>query len=161
MTDEPGDDYKMALGALVIQTSKLDSHLTEIIAAMTGMHLRDALIVVHNQPYSAKLDALRALFRLIYPDENEPNYRPIKEMLDRIHAVAEFRNSVAHALWHIDEHGVPHTVRFKTRGKLSRSRAPAPVEKIRQCTAEAAELARSLSTLARARQELRKPDPPS
>jgi hypothetical protein len=148
--DEIGDDYKLALGSLVVEASKLDSHLTEIIAAMTDMHLGHALIIVHHQQHSNKLDALRALFRMIYKDEDDPNYQPIKEMLGNIQRVADFRNSTVHALWHVDESGMRHTVRFQARGKLTRSRVAVPLEQIRQYTREAIDLAGSLSTLAKA-----------
>jgi hypothetical protein len=145
-----------------METSKLDSKLTDIIAAMTGMDIISALIVVHHQQFSNKLDCLRALFRRFYPDEDAPNYQPIKKMLDRIKAVGDFRNSVVHTAWRVDEKsGIPHTVRFQARGKLTRSVQPASYEKIRQCTLEAIDLAGSLGTLAEAYREFAKPDPQS
>jgi hypothetical protein len=150
MTDasrELDNDYKLALGSLVIETSKLDSKLTDIIGSITGMDTAYALILVHHQQLSNKIDGLRAIFRLMYKGDDDPQYQPIKEMLDGIKEVVDFRNSVVHALWHIDESGTPHTVRFQARGKLTRSRQPAPIEKIRQCTREAVELGGNLSAL--------------
>jgi hypothetical protein len=126
------------------------------------MHIIHAMILVHHQQFSNKLDCLRALFRLIYPDEDDPNYQPIKEMLDQIKTVGDFRNSVVHALWRVDEKtGVPHTVRFQARGKLTRSMQPASYEKIRQCTLEAIELAGDLGDLAKAYRGFAKIDPQS
>jgi hypothetical protein len=139
------DDYKLAFGIFVMEASKLDSRLKDIIAAMTEMDTVYALIFVHHQQFSNKLDSLRALFRIVYPDEDDPNYQPIKEMLDRIKAVGDFRNRVVHALWRVDEKtGIPQTVRFSARGKLTRSVQPASYEKIRQYTLEAIELAGDL-----------------
>jgi hypothetical protein len=151
------DDYKLAFGIFLMEASKLDSKLTEIIAALTEMHITHALIIVHHQQFSNKLDSLRALFRLIYPDEDDPRYQPIKEMLDQIKAVGDFRNSVVHALWRVEE-GVPHTVRFQARGKLTRSVQPASYEKIRQCTLEAIKLAGDLGDLAEAHRGFAKID---
>jgi hypothetical protein len=143
------NDYKLALGSLVLEVSNLDSGLTQLIAALTEMRIAYALILVHHQQFSNKLDALRALFRLIYPSEDDPQYRPVKEVLDRVKAVGDFRNSVVHALWTVDEAGTPHTVRFHARGVLTRSRQPAPIEKVREHTLEAIQLAGTLSNLAK------------
>jgi hypothetical protein len=144
------NDYKLALGGLVMEVSVLDSKVTELIAALTEMDLADALILVHHQQPANKIDGLRALFHRIYPAEDDPQYRPVKEVLDRVKAVTEFRNSVVHALWHVDDAGTPHAVRFQARGKLTRSIQPAPVEKIREYTLEAKELAGALGDLASA-----------
>jgi hypothetical protein len=143
------DDYKWALGGLVMEVSKLDSGLTQLIAALTEMSIIYALILVHHQQFSNKLDAVRALFRLIYPSEDDPEYRPVKDVLDRVKAVGDFRNSVVHALWTVDEAGTPHAVRFHARGELRRSRQPAPIEKVREHTLEAIQLAGALSNLAK------------
>jgi hypothetical protein len=156
------DDYKWAFGIFIMEASKLDSKLTDIIAAMTGMDTVAALIVVHHQQFSNKLDSLRALFRVLYPDDNDHRYRPIKDVLDRAKAVGDFRNSVVHCLWRVDETtGEPQTVRFSARGKLTRSVQPAPCEKIHQCTLEAIDLAGTLGTLAQAYRGLARLDPQS
>jgi hypothetical protein len=94
------------------------------------------------------MDGLRALFRLIYPDDKDPQYQPIKSVLDRVKTVGEFRNSVVHALWRV-ENGIPHTVRVQARGELTRSDQPAPVEKIRQSALEAIDLGGTLGMLAK------------
>jgi hypothetical protein len=110
------DVYKLALGQLVIETSKLESKLTEIIAALVGMSDLEALILVHPAPFAQKVDMLTALYRLIFLEKDDPDYAPIKEMLQRITDVSDFRNSVVHALWQIGEDGVPQAVRFRRRG---------------------------------------------
>jgi hypothetical protein len=158
---ELDDDYKLALGELVIEASKLDSRVTELIAALTNTHIAHALITVHNAQFAQKLDMLRSLLRLAYPDDDDPNYAPIKEDLARIKEVAEFRNTVVHALWQIDDAGVPHAVRFRARGQLKRQRVPAPIEHIRQKTLETRDLVGTLGTLAQGYREWLKPDPQS
>jgi transcriptional regulator with XRE-family HTH domain len=45
---------------------------------------RAALILVHHQQFSSKIDALRALFRLVYPSEDDAQYQPVKDVLDRV-----------------------------------------------------------------------------
>jgi hypothetical protein len=77
------DDYRLALGGLVMGVSVLDSKVTELIAALTEMDLADALILVHHQQPANKIDGLRALFHRIYPAEDDPQYRPVKQVLDR------------------------------------------------------------------------------
>jgi hypothetical protein len=153
------NDYKIALGELVIETSKLESRLTSIIAALASMGIPEALVLVHTAPFAQKLDMLTALYRLAFSDKDDPNYAPIKAILDRIKEVANFRNSVVHALWHIGDDGVPLAVRFQRRGELKRSRLPAPIEKVREYTLEAINLAGSLETLAQSYRELTKLSP--
>jgi hypothetical protein len=150
------NDYKLALGELVIETSKLESKLTSTIAALASMGILEALVLVHPAPFTQKLDMLRALYRLIFPDKDDPNYAPIKSLLDRIKDVADFRNSVVHALWHIGDDGVPQAVRFQRRGVLKRSQLPAPIENVRKCTLEAIDLAGNLETVAQGHRELTK-----
>jgi hypothetical protein len=135
------NDYKLALGELVIETSKLESTLTSIIAALVSMDILEALVLVHPAPFAQKLDMLTALYRLHFPDKEDPNYAPIKEMLDRIKDVSDFRNSVVHALWRIGDDGVPQAVRFQRRGVLKRSQLPAPIENVREYTLKAIDLA--------------------
>lgn len=146
-------DYKQALGELVYQTSKLDSRLTDLIGAMTNTTIIEAMILVHHQQFANKLDGLKALFRIIYPDDEAPNYQSIKKMLDRLKIVADFRNTIVHAMWTIGDDGVPLAVRFSARGKFSRSRQPAPVEKLRQFSLEAIDLAGTLGMLAQGYRE--------
>lgn len=150
------NDYKLAIGELVIETSKLESRLTEIIAALANINIIDAMILVHPEQFARKLEKLTALYRLLYQDSKDPNYAPIKEMLDHIKEVSEFRNAVVHALWRTNEDGAPEAVRFHARGKLTRSVVPAPYEKIRQYTREAIELSGEIGTLAQGYRELAK-----
>jgi hypothetical protein len=161
MTESGGldDAYKLALGELVIETSRLESKLTDTIAALVGMEIVEALILVHPAPFAQKLDMLTALYRLVFLDKDDPEYAPIKEMLERITAVSEFRNSVVHALWQIDENGVPQAVRFRRRGILQRSELPAPIENVREYTREAIALAEYLDMLSQVYRELAKMPP--
>jgi hypothetical protein len=154
------NDYKLALGELVIETSKLESTLTEVIAALARIDLIDALVLVHPAPFAQKLDMLTALYRMMYPDEKAPSYASIKAMLGIIKDVSDFRNSVVHALWRVED-GIPQAIRFQRRGKLTRSEVPAPIEKIRQCTREARETTGELMSLARSYRELARRGPQS
>jgi len=56
--------------------------LTEIIAALARVEILEALILVHQEQFARKLEKLTALYRLLYPDENDPNYTPMREMLN-------------------------------------------------------------------------------
>ncbi len=143
------DDYKLAMGSLILEVSALDSAITDLIAALIGIDAIYALILSYHQQFSNKVDILRAIFRILYPDETDPKFRPIANILDQTKAIGDFRNSIVHALWHVDEQGIPHVVRFQARGKLTRSRRPVPIEKIHQFSCEATELAEKLSAFAK------------
>jgi hypothetical protein len=115
-----------------------------------GWHRRRLQAGPRGARHGGVIDGLRALFHRIYPAEDDPQYRPVKQVLDRVKAVTDFRNSVVHALWHVDDAGMPHAVRFQARVKLTRSIQPTPVEKIREYTLEAQGLAGTLGDLASA-----------
>jgi hypothetical protein len=160
-SDGINDDYKLAVGTLVIEVARLETKLTELIAFLTGLHMANALILIHHQPFLLKLDSAVAVFRLLFADEQAWETSDARAVLDRVKVVSEFRNNIVHAMWHVDAAGMPHTVRFKGRGELTRSRQPAPVENIRQYVREAAELHAKLDRLAQHHKGCARFDPQS
>jgi hypothetical protein len=152
-------EYHWAIGRLFAETGKLDTALTNTIAAITGLHILHAIILVHHQQFANKLDSLTAVARIHFPDDDQWERAPLKSILDRTKAVGEFRNTLAHAQWAFDEGDVPLAVRFSARGKLKRSRKPVPLDEIREKTLEAIDLAGSLNSYALAAREWSKPDP--
>jgi hypothetical protein len=76
------NDYKLSIGELVIEAGKLDTQLTDIIIAVSGMGILPAMIFIHNQGFSQKLTGLTAMFRIIYPDDTDSKWLQIKELLE-------------------------------------------------------------------------------
>jgi hypothetical protein len=147
-SDGIDDDYRLAVGGLIIEMARLDSKLTDLIIAVTGMHVMHALTFVHHQQFSNKWAGIVALYRLIYPEETDWKATEAYAVLNRIKAVADFRNTLAHAMWHVDDFGVPHAVRFAARGELTRSRRPVPVEQVQEHVREAVQLQSRVDILA-------------
>ena len=46
------DDYKLAMGSLILEVSALDSAITDLIAALIGIDAIYALIFSHHQQFS-------------------------------------------------------------------------------------------------------------
>lgn len=152
-------DYHWAIGRLFAETGKLDTALTNYIAALTGLHIVEAVILVHHQQFANKLDSVKALARLQFADEQAWERHPLKEILIRAKSVGDFRNTLAHAIWTFEEGSdVPLAVKFSARGKFDRSRKPVPIEDIQQKTLEAIELVGSLNSYAQAAHLSRTPD---
>src|SRR5579863_8097558 len=109
------DAHVAAIGALVVAVSKLESLLLDFIALFTGMSIVDAIITVHHQQFSSKTSNLLALLRL-GQKEGEPDH-PLVALVNQAKDIADFRNTLVHALWTVDATGIAHAVRFESRGK--------------------------------------------
>jgi len=133
-----------AIGALVVVTSELDSLLTDLIAIFTKTNLINAIITVHHQQFASKVDSLLALCDLHL---GEDEFEPIFALIKHVKEVGEFRNTVVHAHWSIDDEGKAYAVRFSARGKLSRSRRPYTSGEIQVRADEGAVLVRKLLSL--------------
>jgi hypothetical protein len=131
--------HMKAIGSLIAQTSKLESLLTDLISIFTRMDIVSALITVHHQQTSSKIDSLLALSRLRFG--KDPQFQPIIDMFNTAKAIADFRNTIVHAAyWVIDDNGTAAAVRFTARGEFKRSRTPLTPEQIQERAAEAADL---------------------
>jgi hypothetical protein len=133
-----------AIGALVVQTSKIESILTDMIGAFAGMDIVAALITVHHQQASSKTDSLLAFCKLYL---SAPEFQPIHDLFTSAKAIADFRNTVVHAFWALNEHGEATAVRFSARGEFQRSRRPISAAQIQARSDEAGELILKLVAL--------------
>ncbi|MBI2255275.1 MAG: hypothetical protein HYU58_11695 [Proteobacteria bacterium] len=141
------EPYAKPLGALVIACSKLESQLTNLIAAVTEMNIFHAVTTVHHQQFASKADTLLALLRTIFADDKK--FDPIVALINDAKVVSDYRNSLVHAIWTFDDKGQATTVKFSARGKLSRSRSLVDIPKIEKNCALAFEIAAKIEDLTR------------
>ena len=91
--DDLSSDYKWAIGCLVVETAKLESAMTDLIASATEMGILSSLIFVHHQQHSSKIDSLSAFYNFFLKDT--PSGSSIIERLNQARVVADFRNAVS------------------------------------------------------------------
>jgi hypothetical protein len=150
-------DYKWAIGDLVVETAKLESAVTNLVAVATGMGPVAALIFVHHQQHSSKISSLLAYFDFYMKDD--PRRQSVMDKFNRVKEVADFRNTVVHSYWTVDDAGAAYVTKWQARAKLTYSKRPIPVEEIRQHMLEARDLRGSLEALARLYAEFAKSNP--
>lgn len=138
------DDYAPALGRLIMACSKLDSCITNLIAVTTGMNILHAVVTVHNQQFSSKVDALTAILKQEF--QNDAEFKPIIDMISQAKKLSEFRNKLVHAIWSFDDVGTATITRFSARGKLTRSKAPVDIIEIVTRSNEAFALAEKMES---------------
>ena len=138
-------DHIKAIGALVVVSSKLDSLLTDLIGVFLETDIRNVIITVHHQQFASKADNLLALCDLAF--KKDTTFVPILDMVKQTKEIGEFRNTMVHAYWEIDDNGTALAVRFSSRGKLRRTRTPYTARQIQARADEGAELVQSLARL--------------
>jgi hypothetical protein len=79
----------------------------------------------------------------VYGDEEQ--FQPIMEMSNQAKSIGDFRNTLVHAVWAVDENGIANAVRFSARGKFKRSKFPVTPAEILERANEALELAGRLA----------------
>lgn len=155
MADEPIDlispEHTRAVGALVLALSLIESRITDVLAATLNIHIIDAVAALHHQQLSNRIETLKALldrkFRKADPKQ-AAKYKPIFDIIDSAKALAEYRNSIVHTSWRVNESGEPESVRFSARGEIRRSRTPRKPEQILERAREALGIAAQLENLA-------------
>jgi hypothetical protein len=130
------DEHISAIGALVVAVSRIDSLLTDIIAGLMHTDILSAVVAVHHQQISSKVDTLKALANLGLGAGAEDDFPPIFKLFNDVKRVADERNTIVHCSWATDD-GTPLAVRFSARGKLNRSRRPYGPKQILSLAAEA------------------------
>lgn len=136
-------DHIKAIGALVVVSSKLDSLLTDLIGVFLETDIRNTIITVHHQQFASKADNLLALCNLAF--QQDTKFAPILDMIKQTKEIGEFRNTMVHAYWEIDDDGTAKAVRFSSRGKLRRTRTPYTARQIQARADEGAELVQNLA----------------
>lgn len=141
-------DHIYEIGRLVVEVSRLEAVMTDLVGAFAGMAPIAAIITVHHQQLASKADTLLALYRLGNDEigKGEEEDRLIA-LIERAKKVADFRNTVVHTMWIADEKGSVLAVKFTARGKLRRTRTPAGLEETRAQADQAAEIVQRLASL--------------
>jgi hypothetical protein len=126
-------EYSTALGQLALGASEIDILLTDVAGALLEVDVYRAIAVIHHQQPASKVSTIKAMCRLLFRDDDG---NPIKDVeriigiIDRAGAEAEYRNSLIHAYWILDEENLPRAVRFSARGEVKRSRRHVEVTEI-------------------------------
>jgi hypothetical protein len=132
------------MGRLVVEVSRLDAIVTELIALATSMHLVEAIIVVHHQQLGNKIDAFQAL---LTAGADKGDSDAINPLFVQIRKLAEYRNTMVHAFWSANNAGEISTTRFTARGKFQRSKRPVDAKELAAKADEAVSLCEQLETL--------------
>jgi hypothetical protein len=145
------DDHIRAIGSLVVEVSKLDSVLTDLSAILMDCHVLQAIIAIHHQQTANKIDTLKALADLAFTGEDAKEAGGaddvlawLLDLLGKAKTVNDYRSSVVHAYWTVDDTGTAYAVRFSARGKLRRTKTPHRAEEIQKRADEARAFAAEL-----------------
>lgn len=106
-----------AIGRLAIACTYLDARFTELIAALAGLHILDALKIVHHQQFASKHSTLCAL--LNGSDEGEKPDEDMMRTINRAKELYDFRSALVHGYF-TSEDEKHYYVRFDARGRLKR-----------------------------------------
>ena len=145
LIDKLPQGYTEAVGTLVLTVTELESILTDLLAIFMRTDIVGAVIALHHQQFSSKIDTLLALARARFEDDAQ--YNPILDLIKKARSVGEYRNSLIHAHWAVRGTGEVHSVRFTARGKFARSKTLRPLSEIHERTCEAREILARLESL--------------
>jgi hypothetical protein len=137
-TDSYTPEHYEAIGRLVLSCTRLDAEITELIRRITYLSTDDALMLVHHQQFSSKVNTIKALL-----DARSADSLPdgLATAIDEAKEIYDYRNTLVHAAWTVGEKGnSPETERITARGKLVVSRQHQPTTKIRAYTQRADEI---------------------
>ena len=162
MASEPdsmlSSDHIQAIGAMVVNAIKLESVITDLIAIFLRTDIFRTVIVIQHQQFASKVDCLLALMD---HGLGEPGFESIFEDVKATKVFGEFRNTIVHGIWTVDNKGEAHAVRFRARGKLTRSKQPISASEIQRRADEALALTRRLAEFRDHMHETKKPHPQS
>ncbi|MCB1516209.1 MAG: hypothetical protein KDJ19_01130 [Hyphomicrobiaceae bacterium] len=131
MTNIIPEGYASAIGEMVLSASRIDSVITDLLAIWSETNIVNAIVSFsHFQP-SSKIDTLLALYSIADDDKGERKSL-LPNLLKQVRDHFDFRNSIVHAYWTVDDNGIVSTVRFSARGKFTRTKKPVPLEEILQ-----------------------------
>jgi hypothetical protein len=135
------------IGRLVVNVSKLDSLMTDLISEFGNVSLFATVMMVDHQQISSKIDTLLALIRAALQDMDDSQIQVLIDPILRTKEVADYRNTVVHALWVIEKDGTTSAVRFQARGRFKRTKTPASPIDIGAQADKAFALVREVSAL--------------
>jgi hypothetical protein len=139
--------HSLKIGRLTVNVSKIDSLLTDLVSTFSGTHIIYAVIMVHHQQIANKIDTLLAIMRVLFSDMSETDLKVMTRPVTEARAVSDFRNTVVHAMWTIDDQGNGTAVKFQARGNFKTSRFPLSVEDIQKQVEKARALVLNLSKM--------------
>ena len=141
------ESHVREIGRLVVNVSKLDTLLTDLIAAFSETDIIRTIIMVHHQQFSNKADTLLSLIRAVLKGMSESDINKFIEPIVKSKAVNDFRNMIAHGLWTVDSEGIASAVRFQARGEFKRTKHPISAKDIAQQADAAFLLVKEMSAM--------------
>src|SRR5665213_1583229 len=138
--------HTKAIGSLVVSMTRLESVVIDLLAIFMEIEILTAVLAFSHQKASSNIDTLKALYSLgMSKEERESD--PTLKLLGRVAGLADYRNSIVHAYWHVESTGVTYAVRFSARGHFSRTKKPIAASEILAKTREAEQVGRTLRDL--------------
>ena len=141
------NEHVKEIGRLVVNISKLDVLLTDLIAAFSETDIIRTIILVHHQQFSNKADTLLALIRAVLRELSENELKKFIDPIVKSKAVNDFRSTIAHGLWVVDSDGMASAVRFQARGEFKRTKIPISAQDIALQADKAFQLVKDLSAM--------------
>ena len=148
MADLISPEHTRAVGALVVAVSQIETRITDLMAGFMKTDIVTALIAVHHQQLSNRIDTLLALMHV--PFKGEAEFNAVIAPVKLAKSVVEFRNTIVHCHWVPQKDGPPMAVRFSARGEFVRTRRPVDPKEILARADEANEIAATLAELSKA-----------
>ena len=127
-----------AIGRLAIACTDLDASLTELIAAILEIHMVDAIILVHEQGFASKYQAIVNL--MFEREKGDQLDEALRNAFARSKEIYEHRNAIVHGVYGTDENGLL-IGRVRTRGGLKVSKKPFDREHVLKDASEGFRLA--------------------
>lgn len=131
----------------MVNVTRLESVVVDLIAQFMNCNILSALVALHGQQFSSKINTLRALYSIGMKTRDEANADPIMKKFAKAQTLADYRNTIVHAYWVLDSDGTPLAVRWETRGFFQRKRLPIVASQIRAKAREVAALEKELRGL--------------
>ncbi len=149
MSEAPilSDDHIKAIGEMVVAMTRVESLVIDLLGIFMGSKsVVHTVAAFSHQQMSNNVDTLSAIASIGFTKEELKGDR-FAGVMSQCKALADFRNTVVHAYWTIDDAGRPLAVRYQARGYFKRTRTPISAEEIRAKAHEAGELEKTLRGL--------------
>ena len=124
------EGYADAIGQLVISISRLDSVIIDLMAIFADTDILRAMTAFSHFQTTSKIDTLTALANLGSTDDEIKKGNAFTKALKQARELCDYRNTIVHAYWDIDDTGTVSTVRFAARGKFKRTKTPVASQEI-------------------------------
>ena len=92
-------EYFQGIGEVIVVWARLESHVFKILRALTGMKMKEALVVYWQMGFRERLTVLRGLIVARHPNKGDKLRQEFEALAKRIDHAYIDRNIVAHSIW--------------------------------------------------------------